>query len=99
MYKDRSRSPPRRPADRRHDYPGERDASSHYENRDRDDYHHRSPVRRGRQGYRDRDREGYRSPDHSRSRSPRRGKSGFGPESREIMMEGFPVDMTEDDVS
>lgn len=94
-----SHSPPRRPADRRHEYSTERDAGQHYEDRDRDDYRHRSPPRRGRQGYRDRDREGYQSPDYSRSRSPRRGQSGFGPESREIMLEGFPVDMTEDDVS
>lgn len=94
-----SHSPPTRPADRRHEYSRERDAGQQYEDRDRDDYRYRSPPRRGRQGYRDRDREGYQSPDYSRSRSPRRGQSGFGTESREIMLEGFPVDMTEDDVS
>ncbi|OKO97297.1 hypothetical protein PENSUB_10091 [Penicillium subrubescens] len=108
MYDDRSRSrspggpshsPPTRPAaDRRHEYSRERDAGQQYEDWDRDDYRHRSPPRRGRQGYRDRDLEGYKSPDYSRSRSPRRGQSGFGPESREIMLEGFPVDMTEDDI-
>ncbi|KAJ5377558.1 uncharacterized protein N7496_004967 [Penicillium cataractarum] len=102
---DHSRSPPQRPADRRREYSRDRDAGAHYDNRDREDYWHRSPPRRGRQGYRDRDREGYRSPDYnhggsySRSRSPRRGQSGFGPESREIMMEGFPMDMTEDDIA
>lgn len=44
--------------------------------------------------YRDRDREGYRS----RSRSPRYSRSRLGQESREIMMDGLPVDMTEEDV-
>ncbi|PGH14350.1 hypothetical protein AJ80_05940 [Polytolypa hystricis UAMH7299] len=75
----------------------------------------RSPPRwRGRSGYTDRDREGYRSPPHdgrrrsysrsrsqSRSRSDRRGRRPpyFGPESREVMMEGLPVEMNEDDIS
>ncbi|OAX83643.1 hypothetical protein ACJ72_01992 [Emergomyces africanus] len=73
----------------------------------------RSPgPRRGRSSYRDRDREGYRSPvydsrsrSYSRSRSPSRSRSHrgprrpyFGQESREIMMEGIPVDMNEDDI-
>ncbi|KAJ5918335.1 G-patch domain protein [Penicillium verhagenii] len=68
----------------------------------------RSPPRRGRQSYRDRDREGYESPDYSRnrnrdldfsrSRSPQ-SQPHFGQESREIMMEGFPADMTEDDIA
>ena len=69
---------------------------------------------RGRSGYRDRDREGYRSPKYgsrsrsvspsysrsrSRSRSPRgRRPPHYGPESREVMMEGLPMDMKEDDV-
>ncbi|KKZ60702.1 hypothetical protein EMCG_04629 [[Emmonsia] crescens] len=73
----------------------------------------RSPARRrGRTSYRDRDREGYRSPgydsrsrSHSRSQSQSRSRSQRGPqrpyygqESREVMMEGLPVDMNEDDI-
>lgn len=101
-YKGRSRSPQQQPANRRLDYPRDQDAQ--YRSRDRDDYRNRasrSPPRRGRQSYRDRDREGYQSPgySHSRSRSPRGGKSHFGQESREVMMDGIPQDMTEDDVS
>ncbi|PGH00049.1 hypothetical protein AJ79_08320 [Helicocarpus griseus UAMH5409] len=70
------------------------------------------PRRRGRSTYRDRDREGYRSPIYdSRSRSYSRGRSRsrsrsqrgphrpyYGQESREVMMEGLPVDMNEDDI-
>ncbi|EEH35626.2 rna-binding protein [Paracoccidioides lutzii Pb01] len=70
------------------------------------------PRRRGRSSYRDRDREGYRSPGYdsrsrsysrSRSRSRSRSQRGtrrpyYGQESREIMMEGLPVDMNEDDI-
>ncbi|KAL2373243.1 hypothetical protein RJ035_006011 [Blastomyces gilchristii] len=70
------------------------------------------PRHRGRSSYRDRDREGYRSPGYdSRSRSHSRSRSGsrsrsqrgrrrpyYGQESREIMMEGLPVDMNEDDI-
>ncbi|KLJ13854.1 hypothetical protein EMPG_11236 [Blastomyces silverae] len=70
------------------------------------------PRHRGRSSYRDRDREGYRSPgydsrsrSHSRSRSRSRSRSErgrrrpyYGQESREIMMEGLPVDMNEDDI-
>jgi hypothetical protein len=101
-YEGRSRSPQQHPADRRLDY--SRDQDAQYRSRDRDDYRNRtsrSPPRRGRQSYRDRDREGYQSPgySHSRSRSPRGGKSHFGQESREVMMDGIPQDMTEDDVS
>lgn len=77
--------------------------------RDRDRRHDR--YRRGRtpppndyvRTYRDRDREGYRSPSYnsrSRSRSPRRHKSpGYGgPPSREVILEGLPLDMIEEDV-
>ncbi|KAL4906771.1 hypothetical protein BDW74DRAFT_166921 [Aspergillus multicolor] len=102
------RTPPRGPAaDRRHDYP--RDASDsrpQYQGRDRDDFRRRSrsPPRRPRHGYRDRDREDYRSRSRSRSyspsrsRSPRRGRSHYGQGSREVMMDGIPVDMVEEDV-
>ena len=99
--KDRPRSPRRAAADRRHDYPRDRDSGPGSRGYGRDDYRRRdsrSPPRRGRQQYKDRDREGYRSGSHSRSRSPRRGQPHIGNESREVMMEGFPVDMTEDDV-
>lgn len=65
----------------------------------------RSPPLRGERhsGYVDRDREGYRSPDYdsrSRSHSPRRDRSPYygGPPSREVIMEGLPQEMTEDDV-
>ncbi|KAI9833288.1 MAG: hypothetical protein M1819_003682 [Sarea resinae] len=65
----------------------------------------KSTGRRPRNAYRDRDREGYRSPsDGSRSRSRstdrRRGRSPQfgGPPSRDIILEGLPVEMTEDDL-
>lgn len=62
-----------------------------------------SPRRGNKGGYRDRDREGYRSPRYysrSRSGSPRRDRSPYygGPPSREVMLEGIPLDMVEDDV-
>ncbi|KAE8355146.1 hypothetical protein BDV28DRAFT_129586 [Aspergillus coremiiformis] len=108
---DRSRSPPRGPiSDRRHDYSRDApDARPRFRSRDRDEYRRRSsrspPPRRGRLAYRDRDREGYRSPgfrsrsrSHSRSRSPRRNRH-YGQESREVMMDGLPVDMAEEDIT
>lgn len=64
----------------------------------------RSPSPRGRNGgYRDRDREGYRSSGYdsrSRSPSPRRDKVPYygGPPSREVILEGLPLEMTEEDV-
>ncbi|KAH8690574.1 hypothetical protein BGW36DRAFT_400999 [Talaromyces proteolyticus] len=100
QYGDHSRNAaPRGPAaDRRHDYSGDRDRDY----RHRDDYR-RSPPRRGRQGYRDRDREGYRSPEYdSRSRSRSRGRHNHhhhSQESREVIMEGLPVEMVEEDIS
>ncbi|KAI9709377.1 MAG: hypothetical protein M1812_007713 [Candelaria pacifica] len=73
--------------------------------REREDYRSQSPRRNNRDTYRDRDREDYRSPgydDRSRSQSParRRGRSPeyAGPPSREIILEGLPLDMTQDDV-
>lgn len=66
-----------------------------------------SPRGQGRRGYLDRDREDYRSPPYgsrsrsrSLSRSPRRGRSPYygGPPSREVILEGLPLDMVEDDV-
>ncbi|KAL3464315.1 hypothetical protein BJX64DRAFT_94859 [Aspergillus heterothallicus] len=103
-----SRTPPRGPAaDRRHEYPRDHsDSRSRYRSQDRDDFRRRSsrsPLRRSRGGYRDRDREGYRSRSrsrsYSRSRSPRRDRPHHGQESREVMMDGLPVDMTEEDIS
>ena len=74
-------------------------------NLDYDNYRRgRSPVTKGRNGgYRDRDRVGYRSSGHdsrSRSRSPRRDKSPYygAPPSREVILEGLPLEMTEEDV-
>ncbi|KAJ6085535.1 hypothetical protein N7499_005164 [Penicillium canescens] len=100
-----SGSPPRRPAaDRRREYSRDRDSHRSYDRDDRARRTSRSPPRRGRHGYRDRDHEGYRSPgyegrNYSRSRSPRRGHGYFGEESREVMLENFPVDMTENDIA
>ncbi|KAL2807688.1 hypothetical protein BJX63DRAFT_411528 [Aspergillus granulosus] len=105
---DQSRTPPRGPAlDRRHEYPRDHsDSRSRYRSRDHDEFRRRSsrsPPRRPRGGYRDRDREGYRSRSrsrsYSRSRSPRRDRPHYGQESREVMMDGLPVDMTEEDIS
>ncbi|KAJ5738476.1 G-patch domain protein [Penicillium malachiteum] len=104
---DHSHSPPKKSGDRRYDYSSERDPRSNHRGQDRDDYRRRSSrspySRQGRQSYRDRDREGYRSPGYSRSRSRSRSRNGrgrphLGQESREIMMEGFPIDMTEEDI-
>ena len=69
----------------------------------RDERRGRTPSPRPRGGYRDRDREGYRSSaqnSRSRSQSPRRERSPYygGPPSREIMMDGLPLDMVEEDV-
>ncbi|KAL2831106.1 hypothetical protein BDW59DRAFT_6921 [Aspergillus cavernicola] len=89
-----SYSPPRGPAANRRP-----DSRSQYRSRDRDDF-----PRRPRHSYRDRDREDYhsrsrsRSHSYSRSRSPRRGRPHYGQESREVMMDGLPVDMVEEDV-
>ncbi|KAF3397198.1 hypothetical protein DPV78_008203 [Talaromyces pinophilus] len=108
---DHARDAPRGPAGhRRPDYSEDRDRDY----RGRDDYRRSSPPRRGggrQAGYRDRDYEGYRSPeyDNSRSRSPSRSRSrgrnrdrdrhrGNVQESREVIMEGLPVDMVEEDV-
>ena len=112
--KDSRRSPPRGPANRRRDYSRDRDrdrSRPRYRSRDRDDYRRRPsrspPPRRGRPVYRDRDREGYRSPEYdsrsrsrsrSRNRSYRPSRPSYGPESREVMMDGLPVEMVEEDV-
>ncbi|PWY68519.1 hypothetical protein BO94DRAFT_560923 [Aspergillus sclerotioniger CBS 115572] len=109
MYDDRSPSRSRSPGGIRS--PPRNQDRSRFRSRDRDDYrrHSRSPPRRGRPAYKDRDREGYRSPGYrsrsrsysaSRSRSPRRSRQPhFGHESREVMMDGLPVDMVEEDIT
>ncbi|KAJ5780397.1 hypothetical protein N7457_005557 [Penicillium paradoxum] len=103
--RERVHSPHRRPAaDGRLQYSRDRESGQGYRGHDRGDYRQRnsrSSPGRGRNTYRDRDREGYRSGSHSRSRSrsPRRGPSHLGQVSREVMMEGLPVDMTEEHIS
>ncbi|KAE8547741.1 hypothetical protein TMatcc_009554 [Talaromyces marneffei ATCC 18224] len=97
---------PEYPEDRDRDYRGSRDDF-------RRSSPHRSGGGGRQAGYRDRDREGYRSPeyDDTRSRSPSRSRSrgrnrdrdrerhrGHVQESREVIMEGLPVDMVEEDV-
>jgi hypothetical protein len=56
----------------------------------------RSPQREGRERYTDRDREDYQSPprDRSRSRSPFYG----APPNRNVILEGLPMEMTQEDV-
>ena len=55
-----------------------------------------SPRREGRGRYTDRDREDYQSPprDRSRSRSPFYG----APPNRNVILEGLPMEMTQEDV-
>ncbi|TVY23135.1 putative RNA-binding protein [Lachnellula hyalina] len=93
--KDNTRTPPRGPA-------GERmNESDRYQRDERDGNGHgrersRSPRWEGRGRYTDRDREGYRSPprNRSRSRSPYFG----GPPNRNVILEGLPTDMTQEDI-
>lgn len=95
-YRQSSRSPPR--------YYRGRDAG--YRDRDREGY--RSPpsydmrYSRSRSHSRTRSRTRSRSRSYSRSQSKGRRHARplrhYGTESREIMMEGLPVDMTEEDV-
>ncbi|OQD83366.1 hypothetical protein PENANT_c017G06010 [Penicillium antarcticum] len=89
---------------RRPNYPrSDRDGRMREYSRDRDGHRDdrthrssRSPPRRGRHGYRDWDHEGR---GYSRSRSPRRDQPYLGEESREVMLENFPIDMTENDIA
>ncbi|KAL9049713.1 MAG: hypothetical protein Q9206_005396 [Seirophora lacunosa] len=98
--RDRSYSGPRGPA-----VSSTRDDPRHHSDTRRG----RSPSPRNyRRAYQDRDRQPYRSPDyHDRSRSrgrtptgPRRDRSplGGGYPSKEIIMEGIPLDLSEADV-
>ncbi|KAH6671756.1 hypothetical protein B0J14DRAFT_80316 [Halenospora varia] len=88
MSQDNSRTPPRGPAgDRMHNsnYPDRYERSGRARSK--------SPRREGRGWYTDRDREGYRSP-RSRSRSPYFG----GAPNRNVILEGLPIDMTQEDI-
>lgn len=67
-----------------------------------------SPRRHEGRNYKDRDREDYRSPDRGqpsgdssprrRDRSPFVGGTTAGAPSREVILEGLPLDITENDV-
>ncbi|KAJ5632798.1 G-patch domain protein [Penicillium lividum] len=87
------------------EYPDNQDTmGKHTFNREKGQRRSRSPTRRGRNSYRDRDREGYQSPGYSGNRSfsrsrSRHGQPQYGQESLDVMMEGFPADMTEEDVA
>lgn len=100
MSKDNSRSPPRGPAGDRMYNATHRERSQWDEPRsyslDGGYERLRSPRREGRGRYTDRDREGYQSPprDRCRSRSPYFG----GPPNRTVILEGLPMDMTQEDV-
>ncbi|KAJ5428421.1 hypothetical protein N7445_009875 [Penicillium cf. griseofulvum] len=108
MYDDRSRSRSpgrarsphgRLAADGRLEYSRDRESGQGYRSNDRDDYRRRnsrSSPHRGRNTYKDRDREGYRSESGNRSRSRQPNKGNV---SREVMMDGLPVNMTEKDIS
>ena len=102
MSKETQRTPPRGPAgDKMY-------SSAHLERGRRDDRHpdnlerdrgyerSRSPRREARGRYTDRDREDYQSPprDRSRSRSPYYG----APPNRNVILEGLPLEMTQEDV-
>ncbi|KAH8599262.1 hypothetical protein B0O99DRAFT_504527 [Bisporella sp. PMI_857] len=93
--KDNRRTPPRGPA-------GEWDVETAFQRGDRynDNHEHeysrsRSPRREGRGRYTDRDQEGYESPrNRSRSRSPYYGAAP----NRTVILEGLPMDMTQEDI-
>ncbi|KAF8853934.1 hypothetical protein BDZ45DRAFT_60443 [Acephala macrosclerotiorum] len=91
---DYSRSPPRGPAGEGPMYGERHYAEDRQHNYDR--RRSRSPRREGRGRYTDRDREDYRSPsrDRSRSRSPYFG----GPPNRNVILEGIPLEWTQEDV-
>ncbi|KFY75830.1 hypothetical protein V498_09903 [Pseudogymnoascus sp. VKM F-4517 (FW-2822)] len=59
----------------------------------------RSPRREGRGRYTDRDREGYRSPRRERSRSRSRSPYYGGAPSRTVIIDGLPVEMTQEDIA
>jgi len=99
MSQDNPRTPPRGPAGER-GYDSAHSEKRHWEDkhdsRDRGYERSRSPRREGRGRYTDRDREGYQSPrrDRSRSRSPYYG----APPNRNVILDGIPLHMTQEDV-
>ncbi|RDL36090.1 uncharacterized protein BP5553_06702 [Venustampulla echinocandica] len=96
--KDHATTPPRAPAsDRIHSTRSDKYHTDERTARHRERSRSRSPRRDGRGRYTDRDREGYRSPrGHSRSRS--RSPYFGGPPNRNVILEGLPIDMTQEDV-
>ncbi|TAQ85482.1 hypothetical protein B7494_g6193 [Chlorociboria aeruginascens] len=95
-WKDNSRTAPRRPAGDKHNGTQEqyRDEWKHSPDHGREEL--RSPRRETRGRYTDRDREDYQSPPHDRSRS--RSPYFGGPPSRTIILEGLPMEMTQEDI-
>ncbi|KAI9889279.1 MAG: hypothetical protein M1814_005654 [Vezdaea aestivalis] len=101
---DRSRTPPRGPGGSYNHDSGRSqwrgNDSRRYDSRNRHG-RSRSRSRSPRHSYRDRDHENYRSP-RRRSRSPSQQRERRtllkGPPSKDLIMEGIPVDMTEDDI-
>src|SRR4051794_37757708 len=98
MSQDNSRTPPRRSAGSemmqsakyQDDFP--RDNHRSY---DRNRRRSRSPRRERRGRYVDRDGEDYQSPARSRSRS--RSPYYGGKPNRNVILEGIPIDMTQED--
>jgi RNA-binding protein 5/10 len=100
MSQETQNTPPRAPAGDRtyisaHPERGRSDERYAADN-ERDYERSRSPWREGRGRYTDRDREDYKSPsrDKSRSRSPYFG----APPNRNVILEGLPLEMTQEDV-
>ncbi|KAI9808606.1 MAG: hypothetical protein M1825_003756 [Sarcosagium campestre] len=105
-----SRGPParRNSASSERSKPASTSRATGYEREAFHEHRSRSPRSRYQGGYRDRDGEDYRSPDYnysrsgsrSRSRSPRRNRSPRfgGPPSRDVMMEGLPLDLREEHI-
>jgi hypothetical protein len=97
MSQDNSRTPPRRPtgndtmqsAKYQEDFPEE-----NHRDHDRNRRRSKSPRRERRGRYVDRDGEGYESPARNRSRSPYYG----GTPNRNVILEGIPIDMAQEDV-
>lgn len=101
LCKDFTRSPPRGPLgeNRYQQQTSDRNDRGRWETRDSDhrDYERsRSPRREGRGRYIDRDREGYQSPRRARSRS--RSPYYGAPPNRNVILEGLPLDFTQEDV-
>lgn len=113
MFKDLSRNPHRSPAADRMNASSPPEGQWHqndviYVNPHDQPDAPRRPRAEGRGRYNDRDREGYRSPQYrgsrsrswSRSRSRSQSRSPYygAPPSRTIILEGIPMNMTQEDV-